>query len=109
MLAAWTDRFDSDETFWAHHAMCAPVQAIDEFWQYYDIIRMNMPQNCSQDFQRITEHVGDTITAGDPSEIAQLKMMFGAEDLENHDDFARSVGLITDTEYPQPRIPDMVH
>lgn len=89
MLAAWTSRLDPG-TFWAYHAMSAPVQADTEYWEYYDLIRTAMPQNCSQDFVRIAQHVGDTITAGDPVKIAHLKDMLGTGVL-NDDDFARSV------------------
>lgn len=94
MLAAWTGRFDDSETFWAYHAISAPVQATDSFWGYYDIIRTNMPQNCSKDFQRITDHVDDIIRTNNQAEIAQLKAMFGAEGLEDHNDFARSVPIL---------------
>lgn len=89
MLAAWTSRLDPG-TFWAYHAMSAPVQANTEYWEYYDLIRTAMPHNCNQDFVRIAQHVGDTITAADPAKIAHLKDMFGTGVL-NDDDFARSV------------------
>ncbi|OBT76301.1 hypothetical protein VF21_03345 [Pseudogymnoascus sp. 05NY08] len=59
---------------------------------YYDLIRTAMPQNCSQDFVRIAQHVGDTITTGDPAEVAHLKDMFGTGAL-NDDDFARALVL----------------
>ncbi|KAL5354422.1 hypothetical protein ACLOAV_000511 [Pseudogymnoascus australis] len=91
MLAAWTSRLDPG-TFWAYHAMSAPVQADTEYWEYYDLIRTAMPQNCSQDFVRIAQHVGDTITAGDPVKIAHLKDMLGTGVL-NDDDFARALLL----------------
>lgn len=70
--------------------MSAPVQANTEYWEYYDLIRTTMPQNCSQDFVRIAQHDGDTLIAGDPVEVSHLKDMFGTGALED-DDFARSV------------------
>lgn len=84
MLAAWTGRFYPD-TFWAYHAMSAPVQVTGEFWGYYDTIRTSMPQNCSQDFQRIAEHLDDTFIEGDSTKVTQLKAMFGAEELRDTD------------------------
>lgn len=70
--------------------MSAPVQANTEYWEYYDLIRTTMPQNCSQDFVRIAQHVGDTLIAGDSVEVSHLKDIFGTGALED-DDFVRSV------------------
>ncbi|OBU01029.1 Thymus-specific serine protease [Pseudogymnoascus verrucosus] len=89
MLAAWTSRLDPG-TFWAYHAMSAPSQANIEYWEYYDLIRTAMPQNCSRDLVRIAQHVGDTITTGDPIKVADLKDMFSTGAL-NYDDFARAL------------------
>ncbi|CAK7230271.1 hypothetical protein SBRCBS47491_007530 [Sporothrix bragantina] len=44
-LSAWTARLNPG-TFWAYHASSAPVQAVYDFWQYFEPIRHGMASNC---------------------------------------------------------------
>lgn len=87
MLAAWTGRFYPG-VFWAFHAMSAPVQIISDFWEYWVPVQQGLPQNCSQDLQRIVAHVDDTIATENQSAITELKDLFGLAAVEHNGDFA---------------------
>ncbi|KAK4167891.1 putative serine protease EDA2 [Cladorrhinum sp. PSN259] len=87
-LSAWTSKL-SPGTFWAHHASSAPVEAIRDFWQYYEPIRSGMPRNCSDDFELMADHFDQVFARGNGSEIVELKAMFGLENLASPGDVAQ--------------------
>ncbi|KAK4113371.1 hypothetical protein N656DRAFT_707943 [Canariomyces notabilis] len=86
-LAAWIEKL-SPGTFWAHHASSAPVQAIRDFWQYFQPIQDGMPRNCSLSMTQIATHIDSVLWQKKKTEILRLKQMFGLEKLEHDDDFA---------------------
>ncbi|KAK4459815.1 putative serine protease EDA2 [Cladorrhinum samala] len=86
-LAAWINKL-SPGTFWAYHASSAPVEAIHDFWQYWEPVRKGMPQNCSNDMILIADHVDKMLESDSETEIRELKAMFGLEDLQSQSDFA---------------------
>ncbi|KXX79502.1 putative serine protease EDA2 [Madurella mycetomatis] len=92
-LAAWIDKL-SPGTFWAHHASSAPVQAIRDFWAYFQPIQEGMPKNCSNSMTSIAKHVDQVLGRKDETETLKLKTMFGLEQLEHDDDFASYVALL---------------
>ncbi|KJK61557.1 Serine carboxypeptidase S28 [Aspergillus parasiticus SU-1] len=89
-LAAWTAAV-APETFWAYHATSAPVQAIDDFWQYFDPIRHGMAPNCSRDVSLVANHIDTVGKNGSAADQFALKELFGLEALENYDDFAAAL------------------
>ena len=86
-LAAWINKL-SPGTFWAYHASSAPVEAIHDFWQYWEPVRKGMPQNCSNDMVLIADQVDKVLESDSENEIRELKAMFGLEDLQSQSDFA---------------------
>ncbi|KAI0153177.1 endoprotease endo-Pro [Xylariaceae sp. FL1272] len=89
-LGAWIESLVPG-TMWATHASSAPVQAIYDYWQYFDPIRQGMPQNCSQDYSKIIDHVDSILLEGTDKEQDDLKKMFGLEDLSHKDDIASAI------------------
>jgi hypothetical protein len=86
-LAAWIAKV-SPGTYWAYHASSAPVQVINDFWQYFEPIREGMPRNCSANFVNIIKYADGVLMGGNQSEIKALKARFGLADLTHDDDFA---------------------
>lgn len=86
-MAAWIQKLDPD-AFWAYHSSSAPVEAIYNFWAYFLPIQRGMPQNCSTDLLRISEHVDTVLESKNETAIHQLKDMFGLAKVEYNDDFA---------------------
>ncbi|KAH8118766.1 serine carboxypeptidase S28-domain-containing protein [Phellopilus nigrolimitatus] len=89
-LTAWT-MVNKPGLFYAGYASSAVVQASTYFWQYYDIIRQFMPQNCSADVQAVIERVDATFTSGSSAEIDDLKNNFGLQDMTHLDDVASAL------------------
>ena len=48
-----------------------------------------MAKNCSADVSLVVDHVDSVLSHGTAAEIQALKEMFGLQDLEHNDDFAR--------------------
>ncbi|KAI9056848.1 peptidase S28 [Trametes sanguinea] len=63
--------------FYAGWASSAVVQAIADYWRYFEPIVQYMPQNCSTDMQAVIAYVDETIVSGDASKIKALKETFG--------------------------------
>lgn len=85
-LSAWTES-TSPGTFWAYHASSAPVQAIDDYWQYFYPVQDGMPKNCSKDVSLVIDYMDNVLTHGNKSAVTALKTKFGLESVEHNDDF----------------------
>ena len=85
-IAAWMESLYPD-TFWAYHASSAPVQAIENFWEYFYPIQQGMARNCSADVTIVIEYLDDLLTHGTKEEITKVKTLFGLEGVEHNDDF----------------------
>ncbi|QSZ37115.1 hypothetical protein DSL72_009208 [Monilinia vaccinii-corymbosi] len=85
-LSAWTEA-TSPGTFWAYHSSSAPVQAIDDFWQYFYPVQEGMPKNCSKDVSLVIDYMDHVLTHGDKSAVTALKTKFGLASIEHNDDF----------------------
>ncbi|KAF7935655.1 hypothetical protein BELL_0103g00180 [Botrytis elliptica] len=85
-LSAWTES-TSPGTFWAYHASSAPVQAIDNYWQYFYPVQDGMPKNCSKDVSLVIDYMDNVLTHGSKSEVTALKTKFGLESVKHNDDF----------------------
>jgi hypothetical protein len=59
-----------------------------DFWQYFEPIRQNMPQNCSADVQAVIAHVDEVFTGNDTDAIQELKELFGLGGVSHLDDAA---------------------
>ncbi|KAI0333427.1 peptidase S28 [Cubamyces sp. BRFM 1775] len=80
--------------FYAGYASSAVVQAIADYWRYYEPIRQNMASNCSADVQAVVSYMDQVLTSGDTSKIQAFKETFGLEGLTHNDDVASAVSQI---------------
>ncbi|KAF8518527.1 serine carboxypeptidase S28-domain-containing protein [Hysterangium stoloniferum] len=103
-LTAWT-MVDQPGIFWAGYASSAVVEAITDYWGYFEPIRQNMPANCSADVQAVVSHFDEVFTFGTPEEQQSLKEMFGMGDMTHLDDVAGSLrNILWDWQSLQPYI-----
>ncbi|KAH9856842.1 peptidase S28 [Lenzites betulinus] len=79
------------EVFYAGFASSAVVQAIVDFWGYFEPIRQAMPANCSADMEAVITHVDSVLTSNDSTQINTLKSTFGLQGLAHNDDFAAAL------------------
>ncbi|KAL7281910.1 hypothetical protein ACG7TL_003376 [Trametes sanguinea] len=77
--------------FYAGYASSAVVQAIADYWAYYEPIREFLPANCSADIQAVIAFVDQVLTSGNADEIQDLKDRFGLGDVTHDDDFAHAL------------------
>lgn len=96
----------------ASHASSAPLEAIEDFWTYYEPIRQGMPkvlplfylipetvqanirqllQNCSADVLAVIAFVDETLESNDRNMIKKLKSAFGLGEVTFDDDFASAI------------------
>ncbi|KAI0332896.1 peptidase S28 [Cubamyces sp. BRFM 1775] len=86
-LASYT-MYNKPGLFAAGYASSAVVESISDYWQYYDIIRQFMPQNCSADVEAVAAHVDKTFSLGNDTDIQSLKDTFGLGEVTHSTDFA---------------------
>ncbi|KAH8884831.1 hypothetical protein GQ53DRAFT_797563 [Thozetella sp. PMI_491] len=86
-LAGWISRIDPG-VFWAYHASSAVVEAIYDFYGYFDAIARGMPKGCSDDVKAVIQHVDGVFNNGTESDIQDLKETFGLGVVEHPEDFA---------------------
>ncbi|KAF7169373.1 hypothetical protein CNMCM6106_004298 [Aspergillus hiratsukae] len=89
-LSAWTESI-APGTFWAYHASSAPVEAIYDFWQYFEPVVEGMPKNCSMDVSRVANYIDHVYKSGNIKRQQELKEMFGLGGLKHFDDFAAAI------------------
>lgn len=75
-LTTWT-AVSAPGTFWAYHGSSAPVQAIENFWEYQTPIKRALPINCTGDLTRVLNYIDDTLDKGTAEEVSTLKTNFG--------------------------------
>jgi hypothetical protein len=86
-LTSWT-MVNKPGVFFAGYASSAVVEAILDFWQYFEPIRTNMPANCSADVQAVISFVDKTFEGNDATAIQALKENFGLGDMTHLNDVA---------------------
>ncbi|KAH9983465.1 putative serine peptidase [Xylariaceae sp. FL0662B] len=89
-LGAWIESL-APGTFWATHSSSGPVEAIYDYWQYFYPIQDGMPKNCSKDYTAIIDYVDKVFAYGSRKEQADLKRLFGLQDLQHLDDAASAI------------------
>ena len=70
-----------------------------DFWQYYEPVRLFMPQNCSNDVQRVIALWDKTIHSENETAFNELKALFGLRDVIHAVDVVHSCtshsGIVT--------------
>ncbi|KAJ7572495.1 serine carboxypeptidase S28-domain-containing protein [Mycena floridula] len=92
-LTSWT-MVNKPGLFWAGYASSAVVEAIFNFWEYFESIRQNMPANCSADVQKVTAHVDSVLLSDNTTAIDILKASFGLGELRHSEDFASALTFV---------------
>ncbi|KAH9839143.1 peptidase S28 [Rhodofomes roseus] len=88
-LTAFT-KVNKPDAFYAAWASSAVVESIVDFWDYFDVIRQHMPQNCSADVQAVIAHIDSVFDSTNYTAIDEIKTMFNMN-LTNLDDFASAL------------------
>ncbi|KAG6844350.1 hypothetical protein H0H87_007575 [Tephrocybe sp. NHM501043] len=70
------------------YASSAVVEAILDFWEYFEPIRLNMPQNCSADVQAVIGHIDEVFSGTNTTAIQAIKDNFGLGGMTHLDDVA---------------------
>lgn len=83
-LTAWT-MAATDDVFFAGYASSAVVEAIVDFWAYFEPIREYMPQNCSADMQAVVAYFDEVFNGTNQTAMDALKEQF-ALNLTHADD-----------------------
>jgi hypothetical protein len=86
-LSAWTQQIDPG-VFWAYHASSAVVEAIYDFYMYFDAVEQAIPRNCSSDVKKVVSYIDQVFADGDQEKIGALQAYFGLPQLSHPDDFA---------------------
>ncbi|KAJ7126407.1 serine carboxypeptidase S28-domain-containing protein [Mycena crocata] len=86
----WT-MVDKPGLFAAGYASSAVVEAIVDFWQYFEPERLFMPANCSADVERVVSHIDQVFTGSDKKAIQLIKNSFGMGDVTHLDDVSGSL------------------
>ncbi|KAL0576862.1 hypothetical protein V5O48_005127 [Marasmius crinis-equi] len=86
-LTGWT-MVSKPGLFWAGYSSSGVVEAIFDYWRYFEPIRENMAKNCSADVEAVIAHIDQVFTSNDTEAINQLKDNFGLGGLSHLDDAA---------------------
>jgi hypothetical protein len=62
-LAAWVESV-APGTYWAYLASSAVVEVVEDFWQYWEPVRLGMPSNCSSDVNAVIDYMDDILIYG---------------------------------------------
>ncbi|KAH9174223.1 peptidase S28 [Lactarius sanguifluus] len=81
------------DVFWAGYASSAVVQSIVDFWQYFEPVRQFMPQNCSNDVQKVVAHWDKVIGSGNETALNELKTSFGMGEVIHVDDVVNALSF----------------
>ncbi|KIK54084.1 hypothetical protein GYMLUDRAFT_232374 [Collybiopsis luxurians FD-317 M1] len=100
-LTAWT-MVNKPGLFWAGYASSATVEAIVDFWTYFEPIRQFMPANCSADVEAVISHVDQVFTSNDTAAIQVLKDNWGLGAMTHVDDVAGVSLNMLDWQFLQP-------
>ncbi|KAF8914245.1 serine carboxypeptidase S28-domain-containing protein [Gymnopilus junonius] len=86
-LTSWT-MVNKPNVFAAGYASSAVVEAILDFWQYFEPVRLNMPKNCSADVEAVISFVDKTFSGKNAAAILTLKENWGLGAVTHLDDVA---------------------
>ncbi|KAF8214001.1 peptidase S28 [Mycena galopus ATCC 62051] len=84
-LTSWT-MVNKPGLFAAGWASSAVVEAILDFWQYFEPERLFMPANCSADIEAVIAHIDQVFMGNDQKAMQAIKDSFGIGDVTHNDD-----------------------
>ncbi|KAL2022241.1 hypothetical protein VTK56DRAFT_5851 [Thermocarpiscus australiensis] len=83
-LAGWLAALEPG-TFWAYYGSSAVVEAIGDFWQYFEPVQDATPKNCSADVGAVINYVDLTLRFGSAEQKKALKDKFMLGELTDAD------------------------
>lgn len=83
-LAGWLAALEPG-TFWALHGTSGVVQAVGDFWTYFQPVLEATPQNCTKDLTGAIDYIDDILLHGTEEEKFKLKDRFKLGDLQDAD------------------------
>lgn len=86
-LTSWT-MVNKPDLFAAGYASSAVVEAILDYWGYFEPIRQFMPKNCSNDVAAVIAHVDEVFSGDNQTAIDALKNNWGLGSMTHLDDVA---------------------
>jgi pimeloyl-ACP methyl ester carboxylesterase len=86
-LTSWT-MVNKPGLFAAGYASSAVVEAILDFWRYFEPIREHMAANCSADVEAAITHIDKVLSGSNQTAIQGIKDLFGLGEMTHLDDVA---------------------
>ncbi|KAK3935105.1 peptidase S28 [Diplogelasinospora grovesii] len=83
-LAGWLEAKDPG-VYWAYHGTSGVVEAIGDFWQYFEPVKAATPANCSKDLETVVDYIDDILMHGSEKQKQKLKSKFMLDDLTDAD------------------------
>ncbi len=83
-LAGWLAALEPG-TFWAYYSSSGVVEAVGDFWQYFQPVQEATPKNCSADVDAVINYIDMVLTFGSEERKQELKDKFMLGDLEDAD------------------------
>ncbi len=83
-MAGWLANLEPG-TFWAYYSSSGVVEAVGDFWQYFQPVQEATPKNCSADVNAVVNYVDSLLTFGSKAKKQELKDKFLLGDLEDAD------------------------
>lgn len=83
-LAGWLAALEPG-TFWAYYSSSGVVEAVGDFWQYFQPVQEATPKNCSVDVGAVVNYVDLVLTFGSKEHKKELKDKFMLGELEDAD------------------------
>ncbi|KAG0647554.1 putative extracellular serine carboxypeptidase [Hyphodiscus hymeniophilus] len=80
------------DVFWGTISSSGVVEAIWDYWTYYEPIRVYAKQSCVLNTQKITHMMDNILLGNDKKTKTELKAAFGLPNVTYDDDFAYVVG-----------------
>ncbi|KAJ7771109.1 peptidase S28 [Mycena maculata] len=84
-LTSWT-MVNKPGLFAAGYASSAVVEAILNFWEYFEPERLFMAANCSADVEAVIAHIDEVFGGSNKTAIQAIKTSFGMGDVTHLDD-----------------------
>ncbi|KAF5358904.1 hypothetical protein D9758_004828 [Tetrapyrgos nigripes] len=100
-LTSWT-MVNKPNLFAAGYASSAVVEAILDYWGYFEPIRQFMPKNCSADVERVIAHIDKVFSGDNQRAIDELKDNWGLGNMTHLDDVAGVRNNLWDWQSLQP-------
>ncbi|ETN42605.1 uncharacterized protein HMPREF1541_01762 [Cyphellophora europaea CBS 101466] len=78
---------------WGAISSSGVTEAIYDYWQYYEPIRIYGPQDCISTQQKLMNVLDNILVANDTQTIQDLKSAFGLQNLTDNQDFANQISF----------------